>query len=151
VLVGKGCEHLSELKKLALSYDASLLEDFPEDLVQIAKRLVKNWWTKHGLLFCIQKIEEENWVSFITIFFGNNVWQSTLAQPEADKNSEGEGAGGGDVITGHDASSGASAIGMTGNNAETKVPAAEAFVTKDPKANAVENPEGIEIPHTSEV
>jgi hypothetical protein len=40
---------------------------------------------------------------------------------------------------------------MTGNNAETKVPAAEAFVTKDPKANAVENPEGIEIPHTSEV
>jgi hypothetical protein len=79
VLVGKGCEHLSELKKLALSYDASLLEDFPEDLVQIAKRLVKNWWTKHGLLFCIQKIEEENWVSFITIFFGNNVWQSTLA------------------------------------------------------------------------
>jgi hypothetical protein len=36
-----------ELKKLALSSDASLLDDLPEDLGWIAKRLMKNWWTKH--------------------------------------------------------------------------------------------------------
>jgi ElaB/YqjD/DUF883 family membrane-anchored ribosome-binding protein len=41
MLVGEGCDHLAELKKLALSCDASLLEDFPEDLGRIAKRLVK--------------------------------------------------------------------------------------------------------------
>jgi hypothetical protein len=49
-----------ELKKLALSSDASLLDDLPEDLGWIAKRLMKNWWTKHGLPYCMQKIEEEN-------------------------------------------------------------------------------------------
>jgi hypothetical protein len=58
-----------ELKKLALSSDASLLDDLPEDLGWIAKRLMKNWWTKHGLPYCMQKIEEENWVSFITLYF----------------------------------------------------------------------------------
>jgi hypothetical protein len=45
---------------LALSSDASLLDDLPEDLGWIAKRLMKNWWTKHGLPYCMQKIEEEN-------------------------------------------------------------------------------------------
>jgi hypothetical protein len=69
MLVGEGCEHLPELKKLVLSCDASLLEDFPEDLAQIAKRLVKNWWTKHSLPFCMQKIEEENRVSVVTLYF----------------------------------------------------------------------------------
>jgi hypothetical protein len=69
MLVGEGCEHLPELKKLALSYNASLLEDFPEDLGGIAKRHVKNWWTKHGLSYCMQRIEEENWVSFFTLCF----------------------------------------------------------------------------------
>jgi hypothetical protein len=38
MLVGEGCEHLLELKKLALSCDASLLEDFLEDLDRIAKK-----------------------------------------------------------------------------------------------------------------
>jgi hypothetical protein len=47
------CEHLLKLKKLALSCDAS-----------IAKKRVKNWWTNHGLPYCMQKIEEENRVSF---------------------------------------------------------------------------------------
>jgi hypothetical protein len=54
---------------LALSSDASLLDDLPEDLGWIAKRLMKNWWTKHGLPYCMQKIEEENWVSFVTLYF----------------------------------------------------------------------------------
>jgi hypothetical protein len=69
MLVGEGCEHLPELKKLDLSCDASLLEDFSEDLGRIAKRLVKNWWTKHSLPFCMQKIEEENRVSVVTLYF----------------------------------------------------------------------------------
>jgi hypothetical protein len=71
MLVGEGCEHLLKLKKLTLSCDASLLKDFPEDLGRIAKKLVKNWWTKHGLPYCVQKIEEENRVSFITLYFVN--------------------------------------------------------------------------------
>jgi hypothetical protein len=31
---------------------------------RIARRLVKNWWNVHGLPYCMQKIEEENQVSF---------------------------------------------------------------------------------------
>jgi hypothetical protein len=49
ILVGEGCEHLPELKKLALSCDTSVLWDFFVETGQIAKKLVKNWWTKHGL------------------------------------------------------------------------------------------------------
>jgi hypothetical protein len=49
MLAEEGCEHLSKLKKLALSCDASVLQDFPMEAGRIAKRLVKNWWTKHGL------------------------------------------------------------------------------------------------------
>jgi hypothetical protein len=62
MLAREGCEHLSELKKLALSYDASVLQDFPVETGQIAKRLMKNW-TKHCLPYCMQKIEEENQAS----------------------------------------------------------------------------------------
>jgi hypothetical protein len=43
MLVGVDCEHLLNLKKLALSYDALLLQDVPDDLSRIAKKLVKNW------------------------------------------------------------------------------------------------------------
>jgi hypothetical protein len=68
MLTGEGCEHLSELKKLALSCDPSVLQDFPMEANRIAKRLVKNWWTKHGLPYCMQMIEEENQVSSATLF-----------------------------------------------------------------------------------
>jgi hypothetical protein len=63
------CEHLSELKKLALSYDASILHDVSDNIGRIAKKLVKNWWTNHGLPYCMPKIEEENRVSFTTMCF----------------------------------------------------------------------------------
>jgi hypothetical protein len=63
------CEHLLELKKLALSYGASILHDVPDDIGRIAKKLVRNWWTNHGLPYCMQKIEEENRISFATICF----------------------------------------------------------------------------------
>jgi hypothetical protein len=70
MLAGEGCEHLPELKKLALSCDASVLQDFPMEAGRIAKRLMKNWWTKHGLPYCMQKTEEENRVSFGTLSLG---------------------------------------------------------------------------------
>jgi hypothetical protein len=37
---------------------------------QIPKRLMKNWWTKHGLPYFMQKIKEENWVSSSTLSLG---------------------------------------------------------------------------------
>jgi hypothetical protein len=49
MLAGVECEHLLELKKLTLSCNDSLLHDVPDDVGQIAKKLVKNWWVKHGL------------------------------------------------------------------------------------------------------
>jgi hypothetical protein len=64
-------------------------------------------------------------------------------QPEASDNPRGEGAGEGDAAACHDApkeisAQGASADGMTGNDAEAEVPAAEASVTKVLEANAAE-------------
>jgi hypothetical protein len=56
MLAGEGCEHVPELKKLALSCDALVLRDFPLETGHIAKKLVKNWWMKHGLPYRIQQI-----------------------------------------------------------------------------------------------
>jgi hypothetical protein len=61
MLVGEGCEHLPELKKLAC--DTSVLRYFPVETGWIAKKLVKNWWTKHGLPYCMQQINEQNQIS----------------------------------------------------------------------------------------
>jgi hypothetical protein len=61
MLVGEGCEHLPELKKLAC--DTSVLQDFPVETGRIAKKLVKNWCTKHGLPYCMQQINEQNRIS----------------------------------------------------------------------------------------
>jgi hypothetical protein len=67
MLAGVECEHLSELKILALSCDASVLHSVPDDLRKIARKLVKYSCTEHGLPYCVQKLEEENWVTFDTI------------------------------------------------------------------------------------
>jgi hypothetical protein len=67
MLVVVECEHLLKLKKLALSCDASILQDVPDDIGRIAKKREKNWWTNHGLPYCMQKIEDENRVSFTTM------------------------------------------------------------------------------------
>jgi hypothetical protein len=61
------CGHLPELQKLAISCDPSLRHDIPEDLGKIARRLVRNWWTNHGLPYWMQWVEEDNQVSFILI------------------------------------------------------------------------------------
>jgi hypothetical protein len=69
MLAGVECEKLLELKKLALSCDASLLHDVPDDLGRIAKKLMKNWWINHDLEYRVQKIEEKNRVSFAKMHF----------------------------------------------------------------------------------
>jgi hypothetical protein len=69
MLAGVECGHLPELKRLMLSCDDSLLHNVPDDVGCITKRLVKNWWVKHGLLYCMQKNEEENRVRFIAMIF----------------------------------------------------------------------------------
>jgi hypothetical protein len=66
---GVECEHLTKLKKLALSCDASILHDVLDDIGRIAKKLVKNWWINHGLPYYMQKIKEENQVSFAAMYF----------------------------------------------------------------------------------
>jgi hypothetical protein len=63
-LAGEGHEHVLELRKLANSYDASILQNLPVETSHIAKRLVKNWWNVHGLPYCMRKIEEDNGVTF---------------------------------------------------------------------------------------
>jgi hypothetical protein len=69
MLAGVECWHLPEHKKLALSCDDSHLHDAPDDVGRTVKRLVKNWWVKHGLPYCMQKTEEENRVSFVAMIF----------------------------------------------------------------------------------
>jgi hypothetical protein len=64
MLAGEGCEHVPKLRKLAHSYDATILQIFLVETRPIAKRLVKNWWNAHGLSYGMHKIEEENRVSF---------------------------------------------------------------------------------------
>jgi hypothetical protein len=69
MLAGMECENLPELKKLALSCDASILHDVPDDIGRIAKKHMKNWWNNHGLPYCMLKIEEEHKVSFVMMYF----------------------------------------------------------------------------------
>jgi hypothetical protein len=63
------CGHQPELQKLVISCDASLQHDIPEHLGKIARKLVQNCWTNHGLSYCMQWVEELNRVSFILILF----------------------------------------------------------------------------------
>jgi hypothetical protein len=60
MLAGEGCEHVPELKKLAHSCDALILQNFPGEIGCIAKRLVKNGWNVHGLPYYMRKIKEAN-------------------------------------------------------------------------------------------
>jgi hypothetical protein len=78
MLAGEGCEHMSELRKLAHFYDALVLQNFPMEIGHIAKRLVKNWWNAHGLPYCMRKIEEENRVSFAIYYLRASLCKTRL-------------------------------------------------------------------------
>jgi hypothetical protein len=43
------CGHLEGLEAIMNSYDVSLLNDIPEEIVKFLRRIVKRWWSSHGL------------------------------------------------------------------------------------------------------
>jgi hypothetical protein len=59
MLVDSGCEHLPELRPLAATSDASLLRDIPEEIPRIVGRLVRRWWTNHGLPECLRRLKAQ--------------------------------------------------------------------------------------------
>jgi hypothetical protein len=61
------CGHLPELQRLEISSDTLLLQKIPDDIGKIAGKHVRNWWTNHGLLYCMQWVEEDNRVSSISV------------------------------------------------------------------------------------
>jgi hypothetical protein len=144
MLAGVECGHLSELKKLVLSCNDSLLHDVPDDVGRIVKRLMKNWWVKHGLPYCMQKIEEENRVSFIVIIFilrGCIVVKTVcFLQPEAEGDPEGDGADKDVNIIGADVQM---EIEATERYAEAEMPMME--------VPTIDVPDEAEIPHRPEV
>jgi hypothetical protein len=62
-----GCGHVSELWPMAVSSDASVLRDILEDIKKITGRLVRRWWTNHGLPECMRHLKEDNKVSCVSI------------------------------------------------------------------------------------
>jgi hypothetical protein len=64
ILMGVQYRHLPELRRLLTSSDASLLQSVPDEIGKIARKLVCNWWTNHGL-----PITVNNQVSFVPIYF----------------------------------------------------------------------------------
>jgi hypothetical protein len=65
MLKGVCCEHVPKLLSLAASSDASLIKTISEDIRKIVGRLVRRWWTHHGLPYCMDRPKEDNQVSFI--------------------------------------------------------------------------------------
>jgi hypothetical protein len=49
MLKGKGCQELSQLRDLAASHDATVLEDVPVDVHMLAGWIVRRWWKPHGM------------------------------------------------------------------------------------------------------
>jgi hypothetical protein len=78
MLAKGGCEHVSKLRKLAHSYDASVLQNFPLETCRTVKRLVKNRWNVHGLPYCMRKIEEENRLSFVIYYLRASLYVTCL-------------------------------------------------------------------------
>jgi hypothetical protein len=67
MLQESNCEHLPGLGPLAGSSNASLPHDIPTEVQRLASRLVRMWWSGHGLpevLRCLKKENEH--VSFVS-------------------------------------------------------------------------------------
>jgi hypothetical protein len=157
--------HLLELKKLALSYDASLLHNVPNDLGKIARKLVTHWWTRHGMPYCMQKLEEENRVSFAIIHFSRQgrviiflIMTLVLAQPKVDNDPEGDGASRAGKDTQVEASivkiaerEAASAASGTGGDTQVEASTTKVAAEKAATTGVAEASPKAEIPHQSEV
>jgi hypothetical protein len=163
ILLGVECGHLLELKKLALSYDASLLHNVPNDLGKIARKLVTHWWTRHGMPYCMQKLEEENRVSFAIIHFSRQgyyflIMTLVLAQPKVDNDPEGDGASRAGKDTQAEASivkiaerEAASATSGTGGDTQVEASTTKVAAEKAATTGVAEASPKAEIPHQSEV
>jgi hypothetical protein len=57
MLNGKGCQELTRLRDLAISRDATVLEDAPDDVHRLAGRIVRKWWKLHGLPDALRRLE----------------------------------------------------------------------------------------------
>jgi hypothetical protein len=70
MLHSSGCQELSELRQLAASSDASIVEDVSAEVQKIADHLVCRWWKNHGLPEALHRLEEDNAdaVSFVNIW-----------------------------------------------------------------------------------
>jgi hypothetical protein len=49
MLYDSDCEHMEGLQSIMASCDASILEDLPPELTKLMGRIVKKWWSEHGL------------------------------------------------------------------------------------------------------
>jgi hypothetical protein len=58
MLHGEGFQELGRLRDLAGSSDASVLEEVPEDVRKLARRIVWRWWKPHGLPTTLHRLEE---------------------------------------------------------------------------------------------
>jgi hypothetical protein len=47
----ENCGHLEELEAIINSCDTSILDDIPEETTKLSGRIVRRWWTSHGLLY----------------------------------------------------------------------------------------------------
>jgi hypothetical protein len=52
------CDHLDGLEAIMNSCDASLLNNIPDEIVKLSGRIVRKWWSSHGLpyvmdIFCV--------------------------------------------------------------------------------------------------
>jgi hypothetical protein len=63
MLEDSGCGHVPKLQSLVVSSDASVLRDILEDVQKVAGRLVRRWWTNHGLPKCMHRLKEDNQVN----------------------------------------------------------------------------------------
>jgi hypothetical protein len=57
MLNGEGCRELSQLHDLAASHDVAVLEDVPEDVRKLARRIDRKWWKPHGLPEALQRLK----------------------------------------------------------------------------------------------
>jgi hypothetical protein len=74
MLNGKGVQELGQLRDLAGSSDASILQQVREDVHKLAGRIKRRWWKPHGLPKALHRQEEAraetvSGCSYLELFF----------------------------------------------------------------------------------
>jgi hypothetical protein len=70
MLYDSGCEHIEGLQLIMASCEASIPEDLPPELMKLTARIVKRWWSEHGLTDVANRLgkEPEVSLSFASVF-----------------------------------------------------------------------------------